>query len=381
MNNTTLISPKEIKRKLDNGDNDFVCIDIRDTIEYKDWNIKGSVNVPVNSFVVEGNTKKIRDSLGYLPKQKKIVTVCARGINSQVVASVLRDMGYKAVSMQNGMKGWNENFEIHEINFSMTMPRHAFTVAQFVRTGKGCLSYIIFNNASRAAAVFEPSVFLKEYIDYINDNHLNVNYVIDSHAHADHFSGGMELAKTFNVDYYVDELDFEKDFRFKSLHNVKNLDLRNINIEIFHTPGHTDGSLSFLIDNRALICGDLLLLEGPGRPDLARDKEETIQGACKMFDSLQNVILKLDDDVKIFPAHFTKSEQRPVTLTLGELRVTNKALTIQDKDVFVSYITEHIPKTPPNFETIKKFNKSGTVIPIDYAEDLEIGPNRCAART
>jgi hypothetical protein len=74
-------------------------------------------------------------------------------------------------------------------------------------------------------------------------------------------------------------------------------------------------------------------------------------------------------------------EQRPVTLTLGELRVSNNALTIQDKDIFVSYITEHKPLTPPNFETIKKFNKSGTVIPIDYAEDLEIGPNRCAARS
>jgi hypothetical protein len=67
-------------------------------------------------------------------------------------------------------------------------------------------------------------------------------------------------------------------------------------------------------------------------------------------------------------------------MTLGELKKVSEALTIADKDKFVQYLTSNIPINPPNYETIKKFNKSGVNIPLDYAEDLEIGPNRCAAR-
>ncbi|MGH2575133.1 MAG: MBL fold metallo-hydrolase, partial [Ignavibacteria bacterium] len=151
-------------------------------------------------------------------------------------------------------------------------------------------------------------------------------------------------------------------------------------IDIFETPGHTDGSLSFLIDGKALICGDLLLLESVGRPDLARSEEETIKGAEKLYSTLQNVLFKLYDKVKILPSHFISSTLRPVTMTLGELKKNNKSLTISDKDEFVKYITGSMPKTPPNYESIKKFNKTGTIIPLDYAEELEIGPNRCAAR-
>jgi len=53
---------------------------------------------------------------------------------------------------------------------------------------------------------------------------------------------------------------------------------------------------------------------------------------------------------------------------------------MSNKQEFIDYITSNIPVTPPNYETIKKFNKAGVMIPLDYAEDLEIGPNRCAAR-
>ncbi len=90
--------------------------------------------------------------------------------------------------------------------------------------------------------------------------------------------------------------------------------------------------------------------------------------------------MKLDDSVRIFPAHFTKTQIRPVTLTLKELKQSNDSLNISDKEQFIKFITENIPVTPPNYESIKKYNKAGVIVPLDYAEDLEIGPNRCAAR-
>lgn len=369
-----LISPQEVKIHPGNSSNGYLLVDIREKDEFDDWNIKGSMNLPVNTLISEGNSVEIKKRLGTLPKDRLIVAICARGINSQVAASILRDMDYNAVSMEKGMKGWNENFDIYKIDFN------EFTLVQFVRIGKGCLSYMVYSKNDKSAAIFEPSVFIEEYQDYAAANGLKIKYIIDTHAHADHFSGGMELAKKLNLDYYINEIEVDRVFTFKSLMDIKEFELGGLKIEIISTPGHTDGSLSFMINGKALLCGDLLLLESPGRPDLARTKEETSKGAEILYNTLQDKILMLDDSVGLFPSHFTKTELRPVTLTLGELKQASEALTIADKDKFVQYLTSNIPVNPPNYETIKKFNKAGVNIPLDYAEDLEIGPNRCAAR-
>lgn len=381
MMHNIFISPQETKKRLNNPENPVLIVDIREKDEFEDWNIKDSVNIPVNSYIASGKVEDIKKALAALPKDKEIVIVCARGINSQIVSNMLNEMKYKAVTLQKGMLGWNENFDVFEVEVTADDAHHNFTIAQFARIGKGCLSYIIYNNASRAGFVIDPSVLADEYIEYINKNHLNINYIIDTHSHADHFSGGMQLAKTLNVDYYINKIDVDNGFLYRSLEGIEKLDFRIMNVRVIKTPGHTDGSLSFLIENKALICGDLLLLESPGRPDLAKTKEETRLGGEKIFHTLQNVILKLDDDLKIFPAHYSTTEKRPVFMTLHELKKHNVALSISDKEAFLSYITENTPKTPPNFDAIKRFNKSGTIIPLDYAEDLELGPNRCAARS
>ncbi len=369
-----LISPKEVKDHLRSAENGYLLVDIRTEAEHSDWNIKGSINIHLNKLISEGNFLGIKEILKDLPKDKMIVTICAKGLNSQVAASILREMGYNSVSMEKGMKGWNENFDIYKLDFT------DFTVIQFVRIGKGCLSYLIYDNVTKETALIEPAILIDEYEDYIAANGLKLKLIIDTHAHADHFSGGMKLAKKLNMDYYVNEIEVDKVFKFKSLKDISNFTLNKTNIEVISTPGHTDGSVSFLVNNEALLCGDLLLLESPGRPDLARTKEETTKGAAILFDTLQNIIGKLSDNVKIFPSHFTKTEIRPVVMSFGKLKASSVPLRMTNKQEFIDYITTSIPTTPPNYETIKKFNKAGVKIPIDYAEDLEIGPNRCAAR-
>ncbi len=368
------ISPVEVKERLQSGADGFVLLDIRDEQEYVDWSIKGSMNIPVNSLLAAGNVNGIKQALSRLPKEKEIIAVCARGINSQVAAEILNTMGYKASMLKGGMKGWNENFNIIEIEFK------EYTVAQFIRIGKGCLSYIVYSKNDRSAFAVDPSIFTDEYIDFIHEKGLNVKYVFDTHSHADHFSGAMKLAKTLEVCYYINAIDVDSSSGLMSIKDVFPIRLGSVNVELIETPGHTDGSVSFLINNEALICGDLLLLESIGRPDLARSVEETQKGAEKLFNTIQNEILKLNDSVTIFPAHFTKTELRPVKLTLKDLKEYNDSLTISDKTEFIKFITENIPVTPPNYLAIKRYNKAGVIIPMDYAEDLEIGPNRCAAR-
>jgi len=368
------ISPKVVKQRLKANEIGFILLDIREKNEYADWNIKGSVNIPVNSFIAAGNISDAKNAFMSLPKDKEIIAVCARGINSQVAAELLNEMNYKAGYLEKGMKGWNENFDIYEIDFK------DFVITQFVRIGKGCLSYIVYSKKDNSAIIIDPSIFTYEYTAYVKQHSLNVKYILDTHSHADHFSGGMELAKTLGINYYINKIDTDSGFKCESLDGIKSLPFSDINIQILATPGHTDGSVSFLLNNKALICGDLLLLESVGRPDLARDKAATVKGAEKLYNTIQNIILKLDDNVKIFPAHFTRTEVRPVVMTLKDLKAYNDSLTIKDQTDFISFITDNIPMTPPNYDSIKKYNKAGVIIPLDYAEDLEIGPNRCAAR-
>lgn len=369
-----LISPKEVKERIYSAENGYLLADIREENEFADWNIKGSTNIPINTLISEGNYKAIKEKLTTLPKDKLIITICARGINSQVAASILREEGYDALSMEKGMKGWNENFDIYKIDFD------GFYIVQFVRIGKGCLSYLVCDKATSKAAIIEPAIFIDEYEDYLRANGLHAEYIIDTHAHADHFSGGMELARKLNLSYYVNDIEVDKVFSFKSLKDIDVLSLGETKIKLISTPGHTDGSMSLYVNDTALLCGDLLLLESPGRPDLARTKNETVKGAGILFDTIQKLLPGLNENTRIFPSHFTKTLIRPVTMTVGELKTESKPLTMTDKDEFIDYITSSIPMTPPNYETIKKFNKAGVMIPLDYAEDLEIGPNRCAAR-
>jgi len=372
--NNLMISPADLKNLIKKSDNSYIISDIRDENEFIDWNIPGSINTPINQYMAKGEYSVMKAKLLKLPKEKKIITVCARGINSQFAAFMLNEMGYNAVSLKKGMKGWNENFDIYEVDFP------GFVVVQFVRIGKGCLSYIIYSKENRSAIVIEPSIFTYEYTNYAEKHKLNLTHILDTHSHADHFSGGMELNQKLGLNYYINSTDIDGSFNYTSLKDITEIKLESIVIKVISSPGHTDGSVSFLIDNKALICGDLLLLESPGRPDLARTKEDTLKGAGILFDTLQKKIFTLDDSVNIFPSHFTKTELRPVVMTLGDLKKVNLPLSISNKEEFIEYLTQNIPLTPPNYESIKKFNKAGAIIPIDYAEDLEIGPNRCAAR-
>ncbi len=103
-NKSKSISPKEVNRKLQSEGNGFILLDVRDTNEYNDWNIKGSLNIPVNPLISAGDVNAIKEKFKSLPADKEIITICARGINSQVAAEILREMNYNSAYMKNGMK-------------------------------------------------------------------------------------------------------------------------------------------------------------------------------------------------------------------------------------------------------------------------------------
>ena len=153
-----------------------------------------------------------------------------------------------------------------------------------------------------------------------------------------------------------------------------------IELNVIHTPGHTDGSLTLLLragDASLLFTGDTLFVDGVGRPDL-RDKSREFSD--KLYETLHHKIMSLPDNVLIFPAHIDKyiKAGEMISANLGSLKKNAKLLQLQ-KNEFVEKIVSQTMATPPNYRQIISINGGKVPIPKTSSDifELEFGPNRC----
>jgi glyoxylase-like metal-dependent hydrolase (beta-lactamase superfamily II) len=119
--------------------------------------------------------------------------------------------------------------------------------------------------------------------------------------------------------------------------------------------------------------GDLLFVDGIGRPDL-HDKAEEFAG----FKTYHQKILNLPDKTIILPAHFSGSfeHKEPVFGSIGSIRKRVKVLSVS-QDKFTEFIMKNIPAQPMNYKKIIDINKNMTPCDAIKVSDLEAGPNSC----
>ena len=177
-----------------------------------------------------------------------------------------------------------------------------------------CNSYIIHNESE--AIIIDPGSDYSIILDYLKG--LRLKGILCTHGHYDHIVNVSRLQKTYNVPFYIHMADtklvkhanlYIKLFNGKSiidipiidclLQNNDNIDFGFVNIEVLHTPGHTEGSVCFLLSDR-LFTGDLLINNGIGRTDLPGGDLE------KMKTSIRKLKSRFQD-VKIFPGHFNNT--------------------------------------------------------------------------
>ena len=191
---------------------------------------------------------------------------------------------------------------------------------------------------------------------------LKVLYVIDTHVHADHVSGGRALAKSLNADYCLHE-SAPAAFEFRRIKDREELDLGNVGIRVLHTPGHTADSVCLAVVDRSrgdepwfVLTGDALLVGDAGRPDLSPERN-----VDAIYDSLHRRLVPLADDVEVFPAHYSGSvcgralSGKPSS-TLGFERRHNAAFRPRSLDEFRRFIMDSLPAKPPAFERIVAIN-------------------------
>ncbi|WP_276256170.1 MBL fold metallo-hydrolase [Halomontanus rarus] len=371
----TEISPTELGDRLRAGEDesaDVLVLDVRHREEYEEWHVPDSVNVDVYDELTD-DPETAKDALADLPNDREIVTVCAAGVVSQTATDVLREMGYDAGTLADGMNGWSR------VHRSAPVPTDLEgTLVQVARPGKGCLSHVLLSDGD--AAVFDPSHHLEEYEAILEDHDADLVGVFDTHAHADHVSGGTDLAERHDVPYYLHPKD-ALEIDATPVEDGETIEVGAVDIDVIHTPGHSEGSVSFDLDGEALVTGDTLFHESVGRVELGVEagiEESDVEGnAATLYESLQR-LLERPDDAIVLPAHDPGSPAPPVTATLGEVRERNADLA-RDRESFVETLASDIPDHPPNFERVKRTNVGQEDVPDDELSELELGPNRCAA--
>ena len=195
-----------------------------------------------------------------------------------------------------------------------------------------------------------------------------LSYVIDTHVHADHYSGGPESARRAGAPYCLHESNRGRvAFDFMPLSDGLRLDAGNVVVDVLHTPGHTPDSVCLLVrDLRRgdepwfVITGDTLSVGAVGRPDLAGHEREM---AAQLHDTLHRKLLTLPADLEIYPGHQAGSacgaglSGKPAS-TIGFKMRCNTMLAMP-REAFVDALVADIPLSPRDMADIVAANLRG----------------------
>ncbi|SFQ50895.1 MBL fold metallo-hydrolase [Parafilimonas terrae] len=235
----------------------------------------------------------------------------------------------------------------------------------------GCLSEAAYYIESEGeAAIVDPMRDIEGYIALAKQRNATIKYIFETHFHADFVSGHLDLSKATGAPVIYGPntktalpVHIAKDGEIFSLGKLQ--------IEVLHTPGHTLESSCYLLrdennKDHAIFTGDTLFVGDVGRPDLAQ-KDESLTAddlAGIMYDSLQQKIMPLSDEVIVYPAHGAgsscgKNIGPQTSSTIGNEKQNNYALQAVNKEEFIKAVTEGLSAPPQYFPINAKINKEG----------------------
>ena len=260
----------------------------------------------------------------------------------------------------------------------------------------GCLahaSYLVGSDGE--AAVVDPQRDVEQYLDEAEAQGFQIKYVIETHLHADFVSGHRELASRSGAEI-VFGVRAGASFPHLTVKDGDELRVGKVTLRILETPGHTPESISILIRGdenpdqpQKVLTGDALFIGDVGRPDLVGSRGYTAETMAGMlYDSLHDKLLKLADDVEVYPAHGAGSMcgrniGNATSSTIGEQRRTNYALKTMAKDEFIKLMTTDLPEAPAYFTRDAEINRAGASALDELPRPAELSPeavNKMAQR-
>jgi hydroxyacylglutathione hydrolase len=188
-------------------------------------------------------------------------------------------------------------------------------------------SYILADETTGEAAVVDSSYNAGEIIRVLKAENLKLKYVINTHGHSDHTAGDQELVSIFDAKIVAHKLSsINADVM---VNDGDTINIGSILVKVIYTPGHTSDSICLLVDNKKLLTGDTLFVGECGRTDLPGGNSKS------MYKSLFHKLLKLNDDVEVYPGH--DYGLKPAS-TIGSERRSNYTLEPRSIDEFIEFM-------------------------------------------
>ena len=220
---------------------------------------------------------------------------------------------------------------------------------QLFDTKSSTYTYIISSGKGREALIIDPVIeHTDEYIKILKNLDLKLVKVIDTHIHADHITGLNELKKRTNCTRIMGEKSKSEviDLRIKDGETIK---VESIELKAIYTPGHTDCSYSYLMNNR-VFTGDTLLINGTGRTDFQNGSSQDA------YDSLFNKLLKLPEKTLVYPGHDYNGKKNS---TIENEKNNNPRLQVSSKEEYVEIMNNLNLENPKMLDVAVPSNLKG----------------------
>lgn len=234
----------------------------------------------------------------------------------------------------------------------------------------GCLAHASYMLGSGGeAAIIDPQRDVEIYLKAAEENGLKIRHIFETHLHADFVSGHKELAARTGARIYIGE-KAGATFSHQAVRDGSEVTFGTCKVSVLETPGHTPESICLIITDTekrpnpwAVLTGDTLFIGDVGRPDLSPAFTPQ-QLAAMLYDSLHHKLMRLSDDVLVYPAHGAgslcgRNMRAEKSSTIGTERLTNYALQIMTRDEFVKQLTTNLPARPEYFARDAEINRGG----------------------
>ena len=233
---------------------------------------------------------------------------------------------------------------------------------QFLHADPIAASYLFGCGGRGVCAVVDPIEDIDFYVHAASETRMRIQYVIDTHVHADHVSGGRRLAAAAGTEYVLHASAATG--QTLAVTDRQQLELGNVIIEVLHTPGHTPEHISLLVSDRArgaepwmALTGHTLMVGDMGRTELASRADH---GADMLFESARR-LRELPDHVEVWPGALAGSVcgrrlSGKAASTIGFERRFNRAFATADRDAFVQLMLADIPPRPADAEENRAAN-------------------------
>jgi glyoxylase-like metal-dependent hydrolase (beta-lactamase superfamily II) len=359
---------------------DFILLDVRNNEEFGRFKVEGPhlskiINLPYIEFI-----EKEEESVDQfqVSKAESIRIVCAKEGSAKYVGEILLKNGWQDVKiLEKGIKTWG-----NLLTPKLVASQNGYTLYQFIRPGKASCSYGLIYEGEMV--VFDPSRNAQYYQDFANQHDARIIKTFETHLQADYISGSWRIHSDTGAQIVGHQNDFKDAvFEYRGVNDQDIFRFTNEGPEIkaIHTPGHTPGSTSYLIDDKYLVTGDTVFILSIGRPDLGGKAEEWSK---LLYKTLRTKVADMDDDLFILPGHYLDwSEANPDNVfvdTMGGIKTKNANIYgIAEEDEFVRFIEDNMRKQPEVYGEIRKVNAGILEVDDEEQEVMDLGKNECAA--